>query len=68
VVTLKVPDHISPEQGASLGSGIGTIGIALFKSLQVPGTPESPAIVPKSVLVYGGSTATGTLAIQILKL
>ncbi|KAL4765317.1 zinc-binding alcohol dehydrogenase family protein [Aspergillus foveolatus] len=68
VVTLKIPDHLSPEQGASLGSGVGTICIALFKSLQVSGTPESPAIVPKSVLVYGGSTATGTLAIQLLKL
>lgn len=68
LVTMKIPDHMTLEQGASLGSGIGTIGLALFKSLNVPGSPKSPASKPVDVLVYGGSTATGTLAIQLLKL
>jgi NADPH:quinone reductase-like Zn-dependent oxidoreductase len=67
-VTLKVPDGMSFEQGASLGSGIATIGLALFHSLKVPGYPLEPAEKPRHVLVYGGSTATGTLAIQLLKL
>ncbi|KAI1085698.1 putative zinc-binding dehydrogenase family oxidoreductase [Whalleya microplaca] len=68
LVTMKIPEHMSLEQGASLGSGIGTIGLALFKSLDVPGSPTSPALKPVDVLVYGGSSATGTLAIQLLKL
>ncbi|KAJ9483225.1 hypothetical protein VN97_g10191 [Penicillium thymicola] len=68
LTTIKVPDHMSLEQAATLGSGIGTIGLALFKSLDVPGSPKSPASKPIDVLVYGGSTATGTLAIQLLKL
>ncbi|KAK2041393.1 zinc-binding dehydrogenase family oxidoreductase [Colletotrichum somersetense] len=68
VVAIKIPDHLSFEEGASLGSGIGTIGQALFQSLQVPGTPDRPSEKPVQVLVYGGSTATGTLAIQLLKL
>ncbi|KAJ0297778.1 hypothetical protein COL5a_011933 [Colletotrichum fioriniae] len=68
VVTMKIPNHLSFEAGASLGSGIGTIGQALFQSLQVPGTPDKPCEKPVQVLVYGGSTATGTLAIQLLKL
>lgn len=68
LVTMKIPDYMSFEQGASLGSGIGTIGLALFKSLDVPGSPKSPATRPVDVFVYGGSTATGTLAIQLLKL
>ncbi|KZL72810.1 zinc-binding dehydrogenase family oxidoreductase [Colletotrichum tofieldiae] len=68
VVTMKIPDHLSFEEGASLGSGIGTIGQALFQSLQVPGTPDRPSEKPIQVLIYGGSTATGTLAIQLLKL
>ncbi|KAL2833069.1 hypothetical protein BJY01DRAFT_239629 [Aspergillus pseudoustus] len=70
VVTLKLPDYLSMEQGASLGTGIGTVGLALFRSLKVPGTPIAPvpSASAKIVLVYGGSTATGTLAIQILKL
>lgn len=68
VVTLKLPTSMSLEEGASLGSGIGTVGLALFHSLKLPGTPTSPTTVPRHVLVYGGSSATGTLALQILKL
>jgi NADPH:quinone reductase-like Zn-dependent oxidoreductase len=68
ITTMKIPDGISYEEAASLGSGIGTIGLALFRSLLVPGGPETPAEKPVDVLVYGGSTATGTLAIQLLKL
>ncbi len=69
IVTLKIPEHMSFEQAACLGgSGLSTIGLALYKSLQVPGTPKYPAEKPVDVLVYGGSSATGTLAIQLLKL
>ncbi|KAL4902784.1 hypothetical protein BDW74DRAFT_169356 [Aspergillus multicolor] len=70
LTTLRVPDHMSLEEAVTLGSGIGTIGLALFKSLGVPGWPGASAREEKSVdvLVYGGSTATGTLAIQLLKL
>lgn len=67
ITTLKIPEGMSYEQGASLGSGIGTIGLALFKSLRVPGSPLEPTEKPVDVLVYGGSSATGTLAIQLLK-
>jgi NADPH:quinone reductase-like Zn-dependent oxidoreductase len=67
-VTLKLPEHMSSEEGASLGSGIGTIGLALFQSLGIPGTPDNPTDSPRDILVYGGSTATGTMAIQILRL
>lgn len=68
VVTLKLPEHMSFEEGASLGSGVGTVGLALFQSLELLGTPDSPTNAPRDVLVYGGSTATGTMAIQLLKL
>ncbi|KAK2593258.1 Trans-enoyl reductase fsl5 [Conoideocrella luteorostrata] len=66
--TLKIPSHMSIEQAATLGSGVGTIGLALFKSLNVPASPSSPAQSPMDVLVYGGSTSTGTLAIQLPRL
>jgi NADPH:quinone reductase-like Zn-dependent oxidoreductase len=68
ITTMKVPEAMSLEEAASLGSGMGTIGLALFRSLQVPGSPKNPAEKPVDVLVYGGSTATGTLAIQLLNL
>ncbi|KAF3480349.1 putative zinc-binding dehydrogenase family oxidoreductase [Arthroderma uncinatum] len=68
VVLMKVPDSLSFEQAASLGTGIGTMGLALFHNLGVPGYPTKPAAMEKTVLVYGGSTASGTLALQLLKL
>lgn len=68
LITIKLSDTTSFEEGASFGVGIGTSILALFRSLALPGSPKDPAKVPKKVLVYGGSTATGTLAIQLLKL
>jgi NADPH:quinone reductase-like Zn-dependent oxidoreductase len=65
---MKIPNHMSFEQACTLGTGIGTIGLALFHNLEVPGYPTNPAAEPKTVLVYGGSTASGTLALQLLKL
>lgn len=65
---LKIPEDWSFEQGASLGCSISTIGLALFKSLNVPGTPKYPAEKPVDVFVYGGSTTTGTMALQLLKM
>lgn len=65
---LRIPDNWSFEQGASLGVAIGTMGLALFHSLNVPGTPKHPAETPVDVFVYGGSTTTGTLALQLLRL
>jgi NADPH:quinone reductase-like Zn-dependent oxidoreductase len=68
VVLMKVPDHTSFERAASLGTGIGTMGLALFHNLEVPGYPTKPTTDGKTVLVYGGSTASGTLALQLLKM
>ncbi|KAK4119458.1 NAD(P)-binding protein [Parathielavia appendiculata] len=65
---MKVPDAMSYGQAASLGCAISTIGLALFKSLDVPGNPKRPAEKPVDVFVYGGSTSTGTMAIQLLKM
>lgn len=65
---IKVPEHMSLEEAASLGTGIGTMGLALFHNLDVPGYPTKPTEDAKTVLVYGGSTASGTLALQLLKL
>ncbi|KAJ5624594.1 hypothetical protein N7510_000903 [Penicillium lagena] len=67
-VTLRLPPTMSFAEGAALGSGISTVGLALFHIMRVPGYPDEPAQTPRFVLVYGGSTATGTLAIQLLKL
>jgi NADPH:quinone reductase-like Zn-dependent oxidoreductase len=70
IVLMKVPPQMSWAEAATLGTGMGTLGLALFHNLCVPGYPTAPASPSdaKTVLVYGGSTATGTLALQLLKL
>ncbi|CAH0054728.1 unnamed protein product [Clonostachys solani] len=65
--TLKIPDGMPHESAASFGTGVGTIGHALFYSLSIPGHPEMPTSNPEVVLVYGGSTASGTMAIQLIR-
>lgn len=65
-IWLKLPASISTEGGATLGAGISTAGLAL-KLLGLP-LPDAPVKKPAHVLVYGGSTATATIAIQLLRL
>ncbi|KAI1170863.1 GroES-like protein [Nemania sp. FL0916] len=67
--TLKIRDEMSfPEAAALGGTGLATLGMALFRTLQLPGTPEKPAAKPEMVLVHGGSSSVGTMATQLLRL
>ena len=50
-----------------MGVGITTVGQGLFQSLGLP-LPPNKVQEPTPVLIYGASTATGTLAIQYAKL
>ena len=68
-ILLKIPDSMSFEEAAAIGgTGITTAGMALFNSMQLPGNPFEPAAKASFVLVYGASTATGTMCLQMLKL
>ncbi|TVY24189.1 Protein TOXD [Lachnellula hyalina] len=64
---IHIPSNLSFEQASTLGVGMITISQALYKWLQLP---LPPAIVSPSfpVLIYGGASATGVLAIQYAKL
>jgi NADPH:quinone reductase-like Zn-dependent oxidoreductase len=58
---------MSFEDAATLGVGITTVGQGLYQELGLP-FPPAKVQEPTPVLIYGGSTATGTLAIQYAKL
>ena len=69
-VLLRVPDDWDDLQAAALGSvGWGTCGLAFYDSdaLNLQGRPTKPTEKHEPVLIYGGGTATGTMAIQMLK-
>jgi len=63
----KTPNGMSFEDTATLGVGVTTVGQALYMTLKLP-LPTEPAKTSFPILIYGGSTATGTLAIQYAKL
>ncbi|KAF1922661.1 GroES-like protein [Didymella exigua CBS 183.55] len=62
----KIPDSWSTEAAASLPVGVSTAGIAM-KLLGLP-LPGQKLAKPSHVLVYGASTATATIAMQMLNL
>ncbi|CAN6656469.1 hypothetical protein TRVA0_029S00386 [Trichomonascus vanleenenianus] len=66
-VQCKIPDNLSFEQAATLGVGISTVGQGLYQSLGLA-LPTNPITSNEPVLIYGGSSATGTLGIQFAKL
>ncbi|KAH7309714.1 putative alcohol dehydrogenase [Stachybotrys elegans] len=63
---FKIPDDVSFEQAAMTGSQLYTCALGLYQSLQLP-LPNEPAKEPFPVLIQGGSTGTGMLAIQLAK-
>ncbi|KGO37192.1 Polyketide synthase, enoylreductase [Penicillium expansum] len=66
-VQWKIPENMSFQEAATLGVGITTVGQALYQSLKLA-LPTEPIKDATPILIYGGSTATGTLAIQFAKL
>lgn len=66
---IKIPSNLSDAEAATLGVGITTVGQSLYQSLKLPLPTKPSTASPKPILlIYGGSTATGTLAIQYAKL
>lgn len=64
----KIPANLSFEETATLGVGITSIGHALYMTMGIPSPGEGSVEGSPFFLVYGGSSATGTLAIQFAKL
>ncbi|KAL3456271.1 chaperonin 10-like protein [Aspergillus heterothallicus] len=66
-IQIRIPNNLSFEEAATLGVGITTVGQSLYQSLKLA-LPENPINEAVPILIYGGSTATGSLAIQFAKL
>ena len=64
---IKIPSSLSSVEAATLGVGVATVGQGLYQSLGLP-LPDAPSKDRTPILIYGGSTATGSLAIQYAKL
>ena len=68
---LRIPESWSDTQAAALGgTGWGTVCMAASdpEALNLTGLPSKPATKATPILVYGGATATGIMAVQMLKL
>jgi len=73
-LAMHIPDNVSFEAASTVCVGFCTAGYALYKvlGLPFPGVDEAGRSdarkEDKTLLIYGGSTATGTIAIQLAKL
>lgn len=74
-----LPKHLSYQEAATIGVALPTVGMSIYYpwKLPMPATdtnPSHPSSSPSTqqdaqyVLVYGGSTAMGAMALQLLRL
>ncbi|KAJ6442583.1 zinc-binding oxidoreductase [Purpureocillium lavendulum] len=66
-VQMRMPDHLGFEDAATLGVGVATVALGMYRNLDLA-LPARQAAGDTSILVYGGSTATGVMAVQFAKL
>jgi NADPH:quinone reductase-like Zn-dependent oxidoreductase len=66
-IQLRIPDYLSFDDAATLGVGVTTVIQGLYFSLNLP-SPDNPTRNKFPIFIYGGSTATGAIAIQFAKL
>jgi NADPH:quinone reductase-like Zn-dependent oxidoreductase len=61
---------MSFENAATLGAGVISCGQGLYEQLglPLPDEAENISLAKLDILIYGASSATGTLAVQLAKL
>ena len=67
---MKIPDHLTFEEACTMGVSILTCGQGLFQEmkLQLPPATTERVNSGESILIYGGSSSAGILAIQFCTL
>lgn len=66
-IALKIPDQLSFEEASTLGVGLLTVGQGMYQAMKLP-WPQQPSQEKEQILIYGASSATGTLAVQFARL
>jgi NADPH:quinone reductase-like Zn-dependent oxidoreductase len=66
-VTMKIPDSMSFEEAAPVGVAVMTCGQGLYQQMGLS-WPNNPTKSEDFILIYGGSSAMGTMGIQLAKL
>lgn len=61
--TVKLPDHVSFEEGAVLPMAVATAGQGIWSTLKIP--RPGAHIQSGGFLVWGGSSSVGSAAVQI---
>lgn len=66
---MKIPSNVSFEDASTLGCGVTTVGQGIFEPGYGLGLnmPTNPTKTPDTLLISGGSSATGSLGIQFAK-
>ena len=65
---MHIPEDVSVEAAAAIAVGVASSGYALYKVLGLPWPSSQTQDADAHILVYGGSTASATIAIQLARL
>ncbi|KAK3381172.1 chaperonin 10-like protein [Podospora didyma] len=70
-LSMRIPEHVSDAEAATVAVGINFGGLGLYHSLGLP-LPRldlsGHSEIGPAVLIYGGATATGMMALQLARL
>ena len=66
-IGIRIPEWMTFEEAATMGMGVVTCGQGLFQQMRL-NRPSQGGGDGNLVLIYGGSSATGTLGIQFANL
>jgi NADPH:quinone reductase-like Zn-dependent oxidoreductase len=66
-IQFKIPDSMSFEDASTLGVALVTVGQGFYQVMSL-NSPTEPALSGEPILIYGGSSAMGTMGIQFAKL
>jgi NADPH:quinone reductase-like Zn-dependent oxidoreductase len=66
-ISMKIPDSMSFEEASTFGVAIMTCGQGLCQQMGL-NWPNDPTTSKDFILIYGGSSAMGTMGIQVAKL